>query len=163
MDLYVMRPGAGLSHDIDPARPLSPVAREQVHKAANTLSRLGTTFEAMACAPSLRASQTAKIMAGALGFPERAIASGKALSGTGQVDEAMDFLAALTPARTMLCCAHAPLVEHLASTLIFGGPAGRIRFEPGALAMIEIPELPTRVAILRWLLPPAHLRLLASL
>jgi phosphohistidine phosphatase SixA len=162
MDLYLLRPGAGLSSDVDPARPLSPVARDQAATAARALARLGVSLEAVACAATLRAAQSAKLAAEVLGFPEKAIRSATSFCPTGQVEEAMDSLAALAPAQSILCCCHAPLAEHLASTLVFGGPAGRVRLEPGGLTMLEVPELPTRAAILRWHLPPALLRLLAS-
>ncbi|NDY55901.1 hypothetical protein G3N56_03980 [Desulfovibrio sulfodismutans] len=161
MDIYLMRSGTGLPSDVDQARPLSPVARGQALMAAKVFVRLGVALEAVVCARSLRAAQTAEIMAQALGFPEKSILAEAAFSGTGQVDAAVAFLADLAPARSILCCGHAPLLEHLASTLISGGPAARIHFEPGGVGHFEVPELPTRAAVLHWLFAPAQLRLLA--
>jgi len=162
MDLYLMRSGSGLPQDVDPARPLTPVARGLAQKAAQIFVRMGVAVEAVACAGTLRAAQTARIMAEALGFPEKAILADSSLSGTGQVEAAMAFLAGLAPATSILCCAQTPLLEHLASTLLFGGPAGRLRFESGSVALFEVPELPTRAAALRWFLAPAQLRLLSA-
>ncbi|MDQ7830372.1 MAG: hypothetical protein RDU30_01440 [Desulfovibrionaceae bacterium] len=162
MDVYLMRSGAGLPSDVDQARPLSPVARGQVQTAARVFVRLGVTLDAVVCARTLRAAQTAEIMAQALSFPGKSILADASFAGRGQVDAAMDFLAGLAPARSMLCCGHAPLLEHLASTLVCGGPAARIHFEPGGIGHFEAPELPTRAAVLHWLLGPAQLRLLAA-
>jgi phosphohistidine phosphatase SixA len=162
MDVYLMRSGTGLPGDVDPARPLTPVARGLAQKAARVFVRLGVSVEAVACAGTLRAAQTAKIVAEALGFPEKAILADASLSGTGQVEAAMTFLGRLAPARSILCCGHAPLLEHLASTLICGGPAARIHFEPGGVALLEVPEWPTRAAVLHWLSTPAQMRLLAA-
>jgi len=162
MDIYLMRSGAGLPSDVDQARPLSPVARGQAHTAATFLVRLGVTLDAVVCARSLRAAQTAEIMAQALDFPGKSILADASLSGTGQVDAAMAFLAGLAPAKTILCCGHAPLLEHLASTLVCGGPAARIHFEHGGMGHFDVPELPTRAAVLNWLLGPAQVRLLAA-
>ena len=145
MDLYLMRSGSGLPQDVDPARPLTPVARGLAQKAAQIFVRMGVAVEAEA-----------------LGFPEKGILADSSLSGTGQVEAAMAFLARLAPATSILCCAQTPLLEHLASTLLFGGPAGRLRFESGSVALFEVPELPTRAAALRWFLAPAQLRLLSA-
>lgn len=157
-----MRSGTGLPEDVDPARPLTPVARGLAQKAARVLVRMGVAVDAVVCAGTLRSAQTVNIVAEAMGFPEKAILADSCLSGTGQVEAAMAFLADRTPSVSILCCGHAPLLEHLASTLVSGGPAVRIRFEPGAVALFDVPELPTRAASLRWLLTPAQMRLLAG-
>jgi phosphohistidine phosphatase len=135
----------------DAARPLSGKGRKQARRLGRWLAELGRRPGAIVTSPKVRALETARIVAEALGMEisvDRRLASG--------FDErALDALVADVRARDggvarLMLVGHDPDFSDLASSLA-GGP---VALKKGALARIDL-EGPTASGrgALRWLIP----------
>ena len=162
MELYLMQHGHSFSKEIDPKQPLSPVGTEQTEQSARAAGKLGLCFEAVISSTKLRAEQTAALMAKGTGYPVSAVVKTDLVKAMASTAEAMAFLKKYEARASVLICTHLPFAANFASALMSGGPSARIRVENGGLLCLDVPELPTNAAVLKYYLTPRHLKLLAE-
>jgi len=153
MELYLLRhahagdPAKWTSDDSD--RPLSSRGRRQAERLGRLLAEAGVEPDAIVASPKARATQTAEIVAEAIG-------------GRARTDERLGFgfglaeLAGLVrdlgrPGR-LLIVGHDPDFSELLADLL-GAPSVPLR--KGALARVDLDRDPAPGAgLLRWLVPP---------
>lgn len=157
MELYLLRhahagdPGAWTGPD--ERRPLSDKGEKQSERLGRFLAGIGFGLDAIITSPKVRAAQTARIVAEALGLPfvEDARLGGEIDLGALEsiVRDAGD------PARVMVV-GHDPDFGELVATLC---SAAGVPMKKGALARIDV-DRPLRpgAGTLRWLVPPDLLR-----
>lgn len=172
MRLYFLRHAVAIERGAwdgaDSERPLTDEGREQTHAAARGLAALDLRLDGIYTSPYIRASDTARLVAGALGvevtvWPE--LASGCDL------ERLAPRLAELSEARAVMLVGHEPDFSEMIGRLIGGNHAPtRLDLKKGACCQVDAP----RKAIaandrrklvgageLRWLLTPAQLGLMA--
>lgn len=153
MELYLLRH----AHAGDPAkwhagdadRPLSKRGRDQAERLGRFLARRGFRPDALISSPKRRASETAEILARALGVRWRT--DDRLASGFDLGDLEHLVREAANPARLVIV-GHDPDFSALLAELT-GAPA--IPMPKGALARVDIDGPPRAgTAVLRWLVPP---------
>jgi len=153
MELYLLRH----AHAGDPAkwhagdadRPLSRRGRGQAERLGRFLARSGFRPDAIISSPKRRASETAEIVAEALGVSWRT--DDRLASGFDLWDLERLVREAANPARLMIV-GHDPDFSALLAELT-GAPA--MPMPKGALARVDIDGPPgAGTAVLRWLVPP---------
>ena len=173
IQLYLMRHGiaadlgeGGIINDAD--RPLTPEGRERMKQAAGGVKELGLKFNVILTSPLLRCRQTAEAVAEVLELQHRvkiidSLAPGKAFAaGEGGHAELYLELGAYQFDRALLV-GHMPDMAEIASYLLAGNRNLNIEFKKGSLCSIELSGLPPRgPALLRWMLTPKQLRMLAK-
>lgn len=132
----------------DDERPLSARGTRQAGLLAELLARGGFTTDAIVTSPMLRAEQTARIVAEALGVGVRVddrLASGFDLTDLATLLEDLD-----RPSSPVLV-GHDPDFSEILSELV-GVP---LALRKGALARIDVvTPIEAGVGVLRWLIPP---------
>ncbi len=163
--LYVVRhgiaadAGAGVS---DADRALTPEGARRMTRAALGLRRLAVRPDAILASPLRRAEQTAERLRSVL-CPESAVEILAALAPGHEPLAILTELAIHRGARQIILVGHQPDMGELASYLLTGSATlAPFDFKKGAVAAIEVATLPPRsTGLLRWFMPPRHLRLLA--
>ncbi len=165
MLLTIVRHGIAISREApdcpaDPERFLTEIGLERTRLAMEGLKRLGVEPDAILSSPYLRARQTAGIAAAALGFdPARIGVTEALLSGAAPARLLEELGAASIP--SVLCCGHAPHVDHLISFAV-GAPEPFTAMKKAGAAVLEIdPGYPGRGQLV-WLAPSRMLRKLAA-
>ncbi|BBD07460.1 phosphohistidine phosphatase SixA [Desulfovibrio ferrophilus] len=161
MELYLMQHGSCLSKEIDPDQPLSPVGRDQIFKSADAIRRLGLGFDAIVCSPKLRAVQTAEAVTQALGLNASSLTITESVKAMKRPEETVTFLRNLR-AESIIIAGHLPNLGELASYLLSSPNKLRLGIENGGLMRIDADTLPTNNAVLRWMLSPMQLQLIAG-
>jgi phosphohistidine phosphatase len=160
MELYLMRHGQAVPESENPEQPLSREGVAQIQASAAAMKRLGITPDVIVCSPKRRAHQTAALVAEGVNYPYSDILETAAVSPNAPAAEALHYLRRLPPSRVVLIAGHLPSLGEIASTLLAGGAAVPIHFDNGCLCRIDLEELPTAAAELRYHLPGALLRAL---
>lgn len=165
MNLYFMRHGIALDQD-DPSvtrdreRPLSRKGTKRIRRAAQGLRRLDIPFDALLTSPSLRARQSAEIVATTLGIqPLLEEISGLAPEST--VEHLLFGLTRYQDRQHLLLVGHEPLLSDTAASLLRGKQPGHLIFEfkKGSFCHIEIESLASGApGKLHCLLTPKQLR-----
>jgi phosphohistidine phosphatase len=157
MELYLLRHAhagdAATWSGPDERRPLSDKGEKQSDRLGRFLAGIGFRVDAIITSPKVRAAQTARIVADALGLPvgEDARLGGEV--GLGTLESILRD--AGEPARAMIV-GHDPDFSDLVSILC-GAASGPIKM--GALARIDVDRpLQPGAGTLRWLVPPDLLR-----
>ncbi len=165
MNLYLVRhaiaeESAASGRDAD--RRLTREGREKMKRGAEGLKALGLRFDLILTSPYPRASETAEIVAAALGGTEIRVLPELAAGA-----DIATLLAALRPYRQVAELAlvgHQPDLGLLGSQVMTGAPSlCPLAFKKGAVACLEIqtPERSLRGDLV-WLLTPKQLRALAA-
>lgn len=137
----------------DATRPLTDKGRSQAERLGAFLAGLGFAPDAIITSPKMRATQTAEIVAAALGSP---VTVDDRLAGPLQpatVDAILDDHG--SPVRPVLV-GHDPDFSELVAVLC---GAGGVPMRKGAFARVEVDRpLQPGAGTLRWLVPPDLLR-----
>jgi phosphohistidine phosphatase len=133
----------------DSDRPLSEKGRLQAERLGGLLAAAGFRPDAVLCSPKLRAAETARLVAEALGVE---VVMEDALAGSLTLATLDDLLTQAGNPRRPLLVGHDPDFSDLAADLA-GAPDLALR--KGALVRIDATR-PLRDAggVLRWLVPP---------
>jgi phosphohistidine phosphatase len=135
MRLYLVRHGAAVSEEADPARPLSPRGKVQAEKIARFLKPLGISVRSISHSEKLRAAQTAGVLAGSVTSGEDV----RERSGLGPMDP-VESLADELGRETgdLMIVGHLPFLGRLASLLVVGNPEREIvTFREAATVCLE--------------------------
>jgi phosphohistidine phosphatase len=162
MEIYLMQHGDAYSEDQDPERSLTPNGEEQIRSSGKALKKLGVDVDLIVSSPKKRARQTAEIVAGELGYSEERIEVTETLEPLAPSDDLIAYLRRFGDRRKMLLAGHLPSLGKIASGLVSEKGDVSVHFEMGGVCRIDVEALPTHAGDLRWVLPPAHLRLLAE-
>jgi phosphohistidine phosphatase len=162
MEIYLMQHGEAYSEDQDPERSLTPEGEEQIRSSGRALKKLGVDVDLMVSSPKKRARQTAEVVAGELGYSEEGIEVTETLEPLAPSEDLIAYLRRFGDRRKVLLAGHLPSLGKIASDLVSEGGDISVHFEMGGVCRIDVEALPTHGGDLRWILPPAHLRLLAE-
>ncbi len=161
MEIYLMQHGEAYAEDQDPGRSLTPQGKDQIHSSGKALRKLGVDIDLIVSSPKKRARQTAEIVAGELGY-SKAIEVTETLEPLAPSEEAIAYLGVFADRRNVLLVGHLPSLGGIAANLMSEEGQVSVHFEMGGVCRIDVETLPTHAGDLRWVLPPAHLRLLAE-
>ena len=156
MHLYFLRHGVAedaAPGQSDASRKLTESGRVKMRKEAEFLARLDLKLDAVYSSPYPRASETAGIVQEIAQFPDvledKRLASG--VFGLGE----LQAIAAGKPFESrLLFVGHEPDLSGLIQILC----GATIDMKKGALACLEVSRLESHGGVLRWLLPPAVMR-----
>lgn len=162
MEIYLIQHGEAYSEDQDPERSLTPNGEEQIRSTGRALKKLGVDVDLMVSSPKKRARQTAEIIAGELGSSTEGIEITETLEPLASSEDFIAYLRRFDNRRKVLLAGHLPSLGKIAANLMSGGGDVSIHFENGGVCRIDVDVLPSHAGDLRWVLPPAHLRLLAE-
>jgi phosphohistidine phosphatase len=151
LELYLLRhadagdPEAWTRSDAE--RPLSGKGRRQAERLGRHLAAIEFAPDTILTSPKVRAAETARIVAEALGRP---VVDDDRLAGPLDIED-LDSILKDAPRRVVLV-GHDPDFSELLSNLV-GAPELSLR--KGALARVDL-DAPVRPGggVLRWLLPP---------
>ena len=170
VDLYLMRHGIAIPREDssrmpDAERPLTEEGVRKTRQVAQGFGQLGITCDRIFTSPLVRARQTAEIAAQVLGLEDRV--EEWAELGAGGSNEAvlhrLQTAARRKTLRAVLLIGHEPQLSELTSLLLSGKPGLAVDFKKAGICCLEAgPTLRWGQATLRWLLTPAHLRLLGK-
>jgi len=161
MEIYLMQHGEAYAEIQDPERSLTPQGEDQIHSSGKALKKLGVEVDLIVSSPKRRARQTAEIIAGELGY-SRAIEVTETLEPLAPSEEAIAYVGRFLDRRRVLLAGHLPSLGEIAANLMSEGGHVSIHFEMGGVCRIDVEGFPTHAGGLRWVIPPAHLRLLAE-
>ena len=133
----------------DAARPLSDKGRGQAERLGRLLAAIEEPPDLFITSPKVRADETARIVAAAVGAP---VAVDARLTGPLDTSVLDDILRAAGPAERPCIVGHDPDFSELLGDLV-GLPGLPMR--KGAIARVDLPgRAPAGRGILRYLLPP---------
>jgi phosphohistidine phosphatase len=143
----------------DRLRPLTPQGRRKMERGAKGIAVLGARPDIVLTSPLIRASETAKIAAGAF-RPRPDVQVLKPLAPGGGSGGVLAGLAALPPSATVLLVGHEPDLSQLVGALVIEPRADLgIEFKKGGLCWIEFEGAPrARAGRLLMLVTPRVLR-----
>ena len=155
MELYLLRH----AHAGDPAkwdgddadRPLSAKGRGQAERLGRFLAGIEFEPDAIVSSPKLRAEQTARIVADALG---RKVVSSERLASGFEVDGLRLLVEETGSPERLMVVGHDPDFSELVADLC---GTGAVTLRKGALARVDVDldeGLGTGSGQLRWLIPP---------
>jgi phosphohistidine phosphatase len=136
----------------DAARPLSDKGRKQSKRLGAHLAAIGFKTDALITSPKLRASQTAELVADALGTD---VAEDDRLAGSLDLETVDAILGGAGDPASAVIVGHDPDFSDLLSELC----GADVSLRKGAVARVEVDRpLRARGGTLRWLLPPDALK-----
>ncbi len=162
MDLYLLRHGIAVEPDDphylgrDAERPLTKKGREKVEEIARALKRLDLSFDLILSSPSVRARDTAIIVAETLKL-KNVLKLADAVSPSGTLVGVIDELRKCQPApRSVLLVGHEPNFSEWVSVLISGNTSCGITFKKAGLCKLDVPGPLENgsCARLEWMAPP---------
>jgi phosphohistidine phosphatase len=162
-ELYIMRHGLAVERNVttvmdDAKRPLTAEGKEKMGEIAAGLLRSGMEVDWVVSSPLVRAVETAKIVADALGS-KAPVELCEALGPGGAPETLIAFLAKHPNRRRVLIVGHEPDLGELAALLIGAGRNANMPFKKGGCCLITFsifpPKSPGRLA---WWLPPRVMR-----
>jgi phosphohistidine phosphatase len=145
----------------DDERPLTAKGAERMRQAAAGLRRLVPRIDVLGSSPLERAQQTAAIVQDALDAPKPMIRDELLPErAPGALAEWLGFL----PADAVVAIVgHEPHLSELVGWLTTGQACSLVELKKGSACLLEISGRPQPgSAVLRWLLTPKQLRLLAA-
>lgn len=167
MNLFVLRHGIAVERDPqsfpdDSRRPLTLKGEDRVRLICDAMQALELSFDRIISSPYLRASQTAEIVATALGA-RKLLEFNEELTPEGDPKALIRHMNRIDPApENLLLVGHEPFLSLLLSQLISGETAAAVDLKKGGLARLEI-ETQLRYgpcATLAWLLTPKQMALM---
>lgn len=151
----------------DAERELSAAGRARLQQEAIGIRALGLKPDLILSSPLRRCRQTAEIVASRLGLQHRtwvldALAPGRAFANSeGAHADIFIELGAWQFERALLV-GHQPDLAEVSSFLLAGNRHLNLDFRKGSICAIEIASLPPRgPGLLRWMMAPKQLRMLA--
>jgi len=158
MNLYLVRHGAAVNVGeqgvkADAERMLSPEGVQKTREVVRCLKLLATDVDRIISSPLLRATQTAEIIARALG-KRKALETSEVLRPDTALRVVLAWLRRHCSTSTLLV-GHMPALAELTSRLIADNTRARIEFKKAGVAKISFMESPEPgQGQLEWLLPP---------
>ncbi|MGM0386473.1 MAG: phosphohistidine phosphatase SixA [Actinomycetota bacterium] len=138
MDLYLMQHGVAAPKEEDPARPLTPAGLAEVEEVASRARDSGVRVDRCVHSGKLRAEQTARILAEALGATVDARAGLAPSDPVGPVADWLRTEAGTTAEGGLAVVGHLPFLDRLASALVAGDEdAHVVRFRNAGLVRLE--------------------------
>jgi phosphohistidine phosphatase len=141
----------------DALRPLTPRGARKMERAARGLARVAPRVSVLASSPLVRAIETARIVAGALGldgFEEL-----QALVPDARPESLLEWLRARPGEAVAAVVGHEPHLGKLVAFLLDGGTRTFSEIRKGGACLIGFEGAPARATgELRWLLTPSQLR-----
>jgi len=165
-ELCIMRHGAAVArgeagYADDAKRPLTEPGKRKMHEIAAGLKQAGFEADWIVSSPLVRAVETAKIAASALG-PLAPLEISETLSPGSSAESLLAFLAKHKNRRRILVVGHEPDLSSLAARLVGAGRHANLAFKKGACCLISFREFPPKSpGQLVWWLTPRILRMLA--
>ncbi len=142
-------------------RPLTEDGKNKMSKAAKGISKIVGDVDVILTSPLIRAHDTAKIVARALGA-EHKIEICKELTPGNSLKKLLSSLSKFKGLKSIMVVGHQPDLGYLASALL-GSSESIVEFKKGAICAIEASTLPSQAnGRLLWLLQPKHIRAFAS-
>jgi phosphohistidine phosphatase len=131
--LWLLRHGEAEPHDSrpDPERRLTPRGEDQARAAGRALAALDLPFQAIYTSPKVRARDTARLAAEALGTEPVEL---PALASGFGVDDVRELLLSAGPEERILAVGHNPDFEQVVHDLT----GGRVDFKKGGVAGIRL-------------------------
>ncbi|HTX19729.1 MAG TPA: phosphohistidine phosphatase SixA [Bacteroidota bacterium] len=152
--IAVQRGAAAFPND---DRPLTDEGKEKMEKGARGIARVVESVDVIVTSPLVRAADTARIAAEALGAEHKVEVSKELLPGSS-ARKLLLYLAKYKNLDSIMIVGHEPDLGYLASALL-GVDRPVVEFKKGALCCIEVSTLPPRGAgVLLWHLQPKQLR-----
>ena len=160
MDIYILRHGIAVERGTpgykkDSDRPLTKDGEEKMRQIAEAMLGMGLKFDLILSSPYVRAQQTAKIVAKALG---EEVTYTKSLVPDA---DPLDLIAEINDEKphTVLLVGHEPDLSQLISMLACGTTAGTFELKKGGLCKLTAETITFgQCATLNWLLTPKQLR-----
>ena len=161
MFLYILRHAIavqrGTSGYPNDDRPLTEDGRDKMRKAARGISHVVENVDLILTSSLIRAHDTAKIAAEALGAEHKIEVCRELLPGSS-ARKLLLYLAKYKNLNHIMIVGHEPDLGYLASSLL-GSERVIVEFKKGSLCCIEVSGLPPRGAgTLLWHLQSKHLR-----
>ncbi len=141
--LWMLRHGEAVPHGSTPDdadRALTPKGEHQARTAGQALARAGAEFEACYTSPKVRAAETARLAAEALGVPVSAAAE----IGSGFDADAARALAEAHDGN-VLVVGHEPDF----SQIVYDLTGARVDFKKGGVAAVRLGSSPELLVLLR--------------
>jgi len=135
MRLYLVQHGEALPADMDPARPLSTVGRQDVQALAELLDAAGIRVARVWHSGKPRAEQTAALLARRVCPRCRT----EAIGGIGPNDSTTEFIQDLDVwQEDTLIVGHLPFMARLVAQLVCGDPErALVSYNPGSVVCLE--------------------------
>src|SRR5436190_8396781 len=160
MDIYILRHGIAVQRGTpgykkDGDRPLTKEGEEKMRQIAEAMLGMGLKFDLILSSPYVRAQQTAKTVAKALG---KEVTFTKFLVPDA---DPLDLIAEINDEKphTVLLVGHEPDLSQLISMLACGTTAGTFELKKGGLCKLTAETIAFgQCATLNWLLTPKQLR-----
>jgi len=167
MNLFILRHGIAVERDPqsfpdDSRRPLTLKGEDRVRLICDAMQALELSFDHILSSPYLRASQTAEIVATALGA-RKLLEFCDELTPEGDPKALLRQLGRLEPTpENVLLVGHEPYLSALISQIISGEPTAAIDLKKGGLVKLEITAQLRfgTCATLAWLLTPKQMALM---
>jgi len=168
MRLLVIRHGIAEDRDEfaktdrpDGERPLTDTGRRRMRRNARGLRRIVGKFDVLATSPYVRAAETARIVAEAMGIPTPEIVD--ALTPEHRPADLLPWLSQQAAESVVAVVGHEPLLGVLVSWLLTGHEESRVVLKKGGACLLDLGARPEAgTALIRWLLTPRQLRSLQS-
>jgi phosphohistidine phosphatase len=155
--LYFLRHGLAANRSEwsgdDSERPLTSKGQALMAREAQTIAQLGLQLDLILTSPLVRALQTARIVAEALGMQERLQADERLAPGFGMPALA-EVLKERSGVSALMLVGHEPDFSETIGALIGGG---RVVCKKGSLARVDLPDDGSLAGDLVWLIPPGGL------
>jgi len=161
MKLYFLRHGVAedpAPGQSDAERRLTADGVDAMRKEAAALARMGRKLDLIVTSPLPRASETAQIVAEALGCADLVRFDQRLAPGFG-MGELRDLLADLPAPESVMLVGHQPDLGAVSGRLV---GAGMLDLKKGGLVRLSTESLEPGAAALEWLLPPSLLKLAGS-
>ncbi len=153
MRLFFLRHGPAVSQEgwsrPDEERPLTDEGREVVAAVGERLSQLDVHVDAILTSPFVRASQTAEIVADALGARDALAVEPRLASGFA-FRQLREILADTAQAASVVLVGHNPDLTDVVRQLVGGGS---IKLRKTAIALVDLKDLPSGGTLV-WLAQP---------
>jgi phosphohistidine phosphatase len=155
--LYFLRHGLAANRSEwsgnDSERPLTSKGQALMAREAQTIAQLDLQLDLILTSPLVRALQTARIVAEALGMQERLQADERLAPGFG-VPALAEVLKERSGVSALMLVGHEPDFSETIGALIGGG---RVVCKKGGLARVDLPDDGSLAGELVWLIPPGVL------
>ena len=153
MDVYLMQHGVAASAEEDASRPLTVAGRIEVERVAAAAAAVGVRAGRCVHSGKVRAEQTARIVADALGASVQARPGLGPSDPVGPVADWLQAEARISP-QAVVVVGHLPFLDRLASLLV-AGDAGQhvVRFRNAGLVKL-VPKGDTPGYSVVWILTP---------
>jgi phosphohistidine phosphatase len=168
MHIYLLRHGIAVDPGTggckrDAERALTPEGRQKLLHAAAALKALEISPDLILSSPYVRAHQTAKLIARQLGLGRKQLQLTEHLQPGGSFNSLIREIGQLRALPSaLLLVGHEPDLSLVASHLVAGSAKMRIDLKKAGLVALDAASLGPGAAVLRFILTPRQMRLIAA-